>query len=205
MKLYYTPGACSMATHILLREAGIPFDLVKVDIRNKTAESGEDWMALNPKGYVPALKLDDGYVLTENVVLHGYVASRNPDAKLIPAPGATERLKLDELAVYITTEIHKNYSPLFDPTLSDETKDAFRKKIVARYGLIEKRLSDGRPFLTGQAFQTVDAYLFTVTNWAKNAGVDLSGLPHVQAFQARVASRPAVQATLAAEGLIKAA
>lgn len=205
MKLYYAPGACSLATHILLREAGLPFDLEKVDIRNKTTEHGEDWMALNPKGYVPALRLDDGYVLTENVVLHGYVASQKTDAKLIPAPGTTERLKLDELAIYITTEIHKNYAPIFDPTLSDDAKNVFRKKIVNRYGLIEKLLSDGRPYLTGQAFQTVDAYLFTVTNWAANTGVDLSSLPNVQAFHKRVAARPAVQAALVAEGLVKAA
>lgn len=203
MKLYYSPGACSLATHILLREAGVPFDLVKVDIRAKTTESGEDWLALNPKGYVPALRLDDGDVVTENIVLHGYVADQNPQAKLAPPHGTKERLKQDELAVYISTEIHKGYSPLFNPAQPDDMKAAAREKLLNRYKLIEQLLSDGRVYLTGPDFRTVDAYLFTVTNWARTTGVDLSGLPNVQAYQARVAQRPAVQASLKAEGLVK--
>lgn len=203
MKLYYSPGACSLATHILLREAGAAFDLEKVDIRAKTTESGEDWLALNPKGYVPALRLDDGDVVTENIVLHGYVADQNPGAKLAPAHGTKERLKQDELAVYISTEIHKGYSPLFNPALSDDMKTAARQKVLDRYKLVEKLLSDGRTYLTGPDFRTVDAYLFTVTNWAGHTGVDLSGLPNVLAYQARVARRPAVQASLKAEGLVK--
>ncbi len=203
MKLYYSPGACSLATHILLREADLPFDLEKVDIRRKTTESGEDWMALNPKGYVPALRLDDGDVVTENVVLHGYIADHAPAAKLAPAHGTKERLKQDELAVYISTEIHKSYGPLFNPALSDDMKAAARQKVLDRYRLIETLLSDGRTYLLGPDFRTVDAYLFTVNNWARTTGVDLSGLPNVQAYQARVAQRPAVQASLKAEGLVK--
>lgn len=205
MKLYYAPGACSLATHILLREAGLPFDLEKVDIRNKTTEHGEDWLAVNPKGYVPALRLDDGDVVTENVVLHGYVADQKPETKLAPAHGTKARLKQDELAVFISTEIHKGYSPLFNPAITDEARKGVIDRLHARYKLVEKLLSDGRTFLTGETFATVDAYLFTVTNWAGTTKVDLSGFPNVQAYQKRVAARPAVQASLVAEGLVKAA
>jgi len=205
MKLYYAPGACSLATHILLREAALPFELEKVDIKKKTTEHGEDWMALNPKGYVPALRLDDGDVVTENVVLHGYVADQKPETKLAPAHGTKARLKQDELAVYISTEIHKSYGPLFNPAITDDARKAAIDKLMSRYKLIEQRLSDGRTYLTGDNFATVDAYLFTVTNWAGSLKVDLSSLPNLQAYQKRVAARPAVQASLVAEGLIKAA
>jgi glutathione S-transferase len=205
MKLYYAPGACSLATHILLREAGLPFDLEKVDIRNKTTEHGEDWMSLNPKGYVPALRMDDGDVITENVVLHGYVADQKPEANLAPAHGTKARLKQDELAVYISTEIHKGYGPLFNPAIADDARKSSIDKLHARYKLIETLLADGRSYLTGEQFTTVDAYLFTVTNWANMLKVDLSAFPKLLAFQQRVASRPAVQASLVAEGLVKAA
>jgi glutathione S-transferase len=205
MKLYYAPGACSLATHILLREAGLPFDLEKVDIRAKTTEHGEDWMTINPKGYVPALRLDDGDVVTENVVLHGYVADQKPEAKLAPAHGTKARLKQDELAVFISTEIHKGYSPLFNPAITDDARKAVIDRLKGRYTLIEKLLSDGRTYLTGDQFATVDAYLFTVTNWSNSLKVDLSGFPNVMALQKRIAARPAVQASLVAEGLVKAA
>lgn len=205
MKLYYAPGACSLATHILLREAGLQFDLEKVDIRAKTTEHGEDWMALNPKGYVPALRLDDGDVVTENVVLHGYVADQKPEAKLAPAHGTKARLKQDELAVFISTEIHKGFSPLFNPAITEDARKAVIDRLKGRYTLIEKLLSDGRTYLTGDQFATVDAYLFTVTNWSNTLKVDLSGFPNVMALQKRIAARPAVQASLVAEGLVKAA
>ena len=203
MKLYIMPGACSLATHILLREAGVAFDIEKVG-RDKKTESGADFMAINPKGYVPALKMDDGDVLTENVVVHGYVASLNPGAKLAPAPGTKERLKQDELAVFISTEIHKTYSALFTG-YPEEVKAQVREKLAKRYELIEKLLSDGRPYLTGQNFTTPDSYLFTVSRWADKTGVDLSKFQNVLAFQKRVGERPAVQAALEAEGLNKAA
>ncbi len=205
MKLYYAPGACSLATHILLREAGLPFDLEKVDIRAKTTEHGEDWMTINPKGYVPALRLDDGDVVTENVVLHGYVADQKPEAKLAPAHGTKARLKQDELAVFISTEIHKGYSPLFNPAITDDARKAVIDRLKGRYTLVEKLLSDGRTYLTGDQFATVDPYLFTVTNWSNSLKVDLSGFPNVMALQKRIAARPAVQASLVAEGLVKAA
>lgn len=204
MKLYYMPGACSLATHILLREAGIPFDLERVG-RDKKTEHGEDFLALNPKGYVPALKLDDGDVVTENVVLHGYVADQKPDAKLAPAHGTRARLKQDELAVFISTEIHKSYSPLFNPAITDDARKATIDKLMTCYKLIEQILSDGRAYLTGDTFATVDAYLFTVTNWGNSMKLDFSAFPNLLAFQKRVGARPAVQASLVAEGLVKAA
>lgn len=204
MKLYYMPGACSLATHILLREAGIPFDLERVG-RDKKTEHGEDFLALNPKGYVPALRLDDGDIVTENVVLHGYVADQKPEAKLAPAHGTKARLKQDELAVYISTEIHKTYGSLFNPAITDDARKATIDRLKMHYVLIETLLSDGRAYLTGETFATVDAYLFTVTNWANPLQIDLSAFPNLMAFQKRVAARPAVQAALVAEGLVKAA
>ncbi len=205
MKLYYAPGACSLATHILLREAGLPVELERVDIRNKTTEHGEDWMGLNPKGYVPALRLDDGEILTENLVLHGYIADLKPDARLAPAYGTKARLRQDELAVYVSTEIHKTFGAMFNPAMTEDARKATIDRLYTRYKLIEKLLSDDRSYLTGEQFTTVDAYLFTVTNWANMLKIDLSAFPKLLAFQQRVASRPAVQASLVAEGLIKAA
>lgn len=204
MKLYYMPGACSLATHILLREAGESVELDKVG-RDKKTESGADFMAINPKGYVPALQLPEGDVLTENVVLHNYVADTHPGSKLAPAAGTKARLKQDELAVFISTEIHKGYSPLFNPAITDDARKAAIDRLTGRYTLIEKLLSDGRTYLTGDTFATVDAYLFTVTNWSNMLKIDLSAFPNVMAFQKRVAARPAVHAALVAEGLAKAA
>jgi glutathione S-transferase len=197
------PGACSLATHILLREAGLPVELEKVG-RDKKTESGANFLEISPKGYVPALRMDDGEILTENVVVHGYIADLKPASKLAPAHGTKERLRQDELALYISTEIHKTYSPLFSPATPDETRKMQKKKLQQRYSLIEKLLSDGRPYLTGQNFATVDAYLFTLTRWAPGVGLDLSGFRRVTALQERVAARPAVKAALEAEGLLKA-
>jgi glutathione S-transferase len=205
MKLYYAPGACSLATHILLREAGLPFDLEKVDIRNKTTEHGEDWLGLNPKGYVPALRMDDGDILTENLVLHGYVADLKPDSKLAPPHGTKARLRQDELAVYVSTEIHKTYGAMFNPAITDDARKAAIDRLHSRYRLIEALLADGRTYLTGEQFATVDAYLFTVTNWANALKIDLSSFPKLLAYQQRVVARPAVLAALVAEGLVKAA
>lgn len=204
MKLYYMPGACSLATHILLREAGATVELDRVG-RDKKTESGADFLALNPKGYVPALEMKDGDILTENVVIHNYIADTHPNSKLAPAAGTKARVKQDELALYITTEIHKTYGPMFGPAVTDDTRKAVIDKLTARYALIEKQLSDGRPYLTGDTFATVDAYLFTVTNWANMLKIDLSAFPKLLALQARIAARPAVQAALVAEGLVKAA
>lgn len=204
MKLYYMPGACSLATHILLREAGLPVELERVG-RDKKTEHGEDFLSVNPKGYVPALRMEDGDILTENVVVHGYVADLKPEAKLAPAHGTKARVKQDELAVYVSTEIHKSFGALFNPAITDDARKATIDKLMTRYKLIEQMLADGRTYITGNQFSTVDAYLFTVTNWANTLKVDLSSLPNLMAYQGRVAARPAVQASLVAEGLVKAA
>jgi glutathione S-transferase len=204
MKLYYMPGACSLATHILMRESGQTVELDKVG-RDKKTESGANFLEISPKGYVPALRLDDGDILTENVVVHNYLADLKPESKLAPPPGSKARLKQDELALYITTEIHKTYSPLFNPATPDEVKKGQKDRLQQRYVLIEKLLSDGRPYLTGENFATVDSYLFTVTRWAGAVGLDLSAFPKLLEFQKRVAERPAVKAALEAEGLLKAA
>jgi glutathione S-transferase len=204
MKLYYMPGACSLATHILLREAGEKFELEKVG-RDKKTEKGSDFLLLNPKGYVPALQLEDGEIVTENVVIHQFIADKHPGHHLLPKHGTRERLRADELTVFISTEIHKGYSPLFNPAFPDEMKAAVRDKLQQRYKLIEEQLSDGRTYLLGEHFTTPDAYLFTVSNWAKNTGVDLSKFPNVLGLLKRVGERPAVQAALVAEGLVKAA
>lgn len=202
MKLYYAPGACSLAPHILLRETGTAVTLEKVDLRAKKTETGADFSAINPKGYVPALQLDDGEVLTEGVVMQQYIADQSPDAKLAPARGTKERRKLEELLVFLSTEVHKTFSPLFAPTTPDEYKTQVKDRIALRFDLLERQLSDGRPFLTGDHFTIADAYFFTLTNWTRPTGIDLSRWPKIAAFAARVAQRPAVQEALKAEGLI---
>ena len=204
MKLYYMPGACSLATHILLREAGLPVELERVG-RDKQTEHGENFLEVNPKGYVPALQMEDGDILTENLVVHNYIADLRPASKLAPAHGTKARLRQDELAVYIATEIHKTYGPMFNPALAEDARQLQRDKLGVRYGLIEKLLSDGRQYLTGENFATADSYLFTVTRWAAGQKVDLSPFPNLLAWQKRVEQRPAVKAALEAEGLVKAA
>ena len=204
MKLYYMPGACSLATHILLREAGEAFELEKVG-RDKKTERGSDFLLLNPKGYVPALQLDDGEIVTENIAIHPFIADRHPGHHLLPKHGTRERLRADELMGYITTEIHKTYSPLFNPATPPEGRQIAMDKLATRYAMMEELLADGRPYLTGQNFATVDAYLFTITRWAQPLNFDLSKYPNVLAFQKRVSERPAVRAALEAEGLAKAA
>lgn len=203
MKLYYMPGACSLATHILLREAGLPVELERVG-RDKKTEHGENFLEVTPKGYVPALRMEDGEILTENAVVQNYIADLKPASNLAPPYGTKARLRQDELAIFISTEIHKTYSPMFNPATPDEAKQISKDKLATRYAMIEEMLSDGRPYLTGQNFATVDAYLFTVTRWAGPLNFDLLKFPRVLAYQARVAERPAVKAALEGEGLLKA-
>ena len=204
MKLYYMPGACSLAAHILLREAGLPVELEKVG-RDKKTEHGENFLDVTPKGYVPALRMDDGEILTENTVVHNYIADLKPASKLAPPHGTKARLRQDELAVYISTEIHKTYGPMFNPAISEDMRKVQRDKLAQRYPLIEQLLSDGRTYLTGDSFATVDSYLYTVTRWAAPLQVDLSQFPNVLAWHKRVGERPAVKAALEAEGLAKPA
>ncbi|MCE9672014.1 glutathione transferase GstA [Myxococcus stipitatus] len=202
MKLFYTPGACSLSPHICLREAGLGFDVEKVDLRTKKTETGADYTSANPKGYVPALLLDDGSLLTEGPAIVQYIADKAPQAKLAPANGTLERYRLQEALNFISTELHKAFSPLFNPAFPDEGKKIMRERLAARLKVLDGQL-EKRAFLLGEDFSVADAYLFTVLNWAKPMQVDLEPFPAVRAYHARVAQRPHVQAALAAEGLTK--
>jgi len=201
MKLYYLPGACSLASHIALREAGETFDLDKLDKANKKTASGADFLAINPKGYVPALALDDGEVLTENAAILQYIADQHPEKKLAPAAGSLARTRLQEYLNFIGTELHKSFSPLFNPAAGAEMKAAAKQKVTERLGLVEKWLADGRSFLLGDSFSVADTYLFTVANWTGPTGIGLDAWPHLAAYQQRIASRDTVQSALKAEGL----
>lgn len=203
MKLYYAPGACSLSPHIVLREGGFDFTLEKVDLGTKKTETGRDYREINPKGYVPALELDDGSILTEGPAIVQYLADRVPERGLAPANGTMERYRLQEWLNYISTELHKTWSPLFRPDAPDAWKQACRETLRHRYGIVERALADGRPYLMGEAFTVADAYLFTVTNWARFVDFDLSPFPALRTYQERVAARPAVQEALRAEGLLR--
>jgi glutathione S-transferase len=202
MKLYYSPGACSLSPNIVSHEAGEPLELEKVDTKTKKTASGKDFMAINPKGYVPALELDDGQILTEGPAIVQYLADRRPESGLVPAAGTFERYRVQELLGYINSEIHKTYSPLFSPSVTPEIRSEKHAYLHQRYALLDKQLA-GRDYLFGDRFGVADAYLFTVTNWAKYVKLDLSEHRNIVAFQERVARRPAVQAALKAEGLLK--
>jgi glutathione S-transferase len=199
MKLYILPGACSMASNIALREAGIPFEMSKVDKRTKHAD-GVDFLTINPKGYVPTLKLDDGYVLTENVVVLQYIADLNPAAKLAPPVGTRERYKFLEWLSYINSEVHKSFSPLFSSEASDETKTYARNLLSKRFAYLESAL-EGKQYLMGDQFTVADAYLFTVLGWGAHVGVDIG--PKLKSYVDRVKGRPHVVEAMTAEGLIK--
>ncbi|CAG0945422.1 MAG: Glutathione S-transferase GstA [Rhodocyclaceae bacterium] len=203
MKLYYSPGACSLSPHIALREAGLAFELVKTDLHSHKIENGSDYRDINPKGYVPALLLDDGQLLTEGPVIVQYIADRVPEKRLAPPAGSMERYRLMEWLNYITSELHKTFSPLFNKQASEDWKEAARKLLDRRIEFVAKTL-EGRDYLTGQAFTVADCYLFTVLNWAQWVQVDLSRWPVLAAYVQRVAARPAVQAALRAEGLLTA-
>lgn len=200
MKLYFSPGACSLAPHIAPIEAGLGFTMEKVDIRSKLTAGGADYRTVNPNGYVPALELDDGRLLTEGPAIVQYIADQAPELALAPPAGSFERYQLISLLNFISGELHKNYSPLFNPVADDAVKQLARHNLGQRYGHIEQQL-EGKTYLTGERFTVADAYLFTVTNWAPSVHVELSALNNLQAFQARVAARPAVQQALAEEGL----
>ena len=202
MKLYYSPGACSLSPHIVANEAGIPLELVKVSTKTHGIKAENDYYAINPKGYVPALGLDSGEVLTEGPAIVQYLADQKPGAGLAPANGTLERYRVQEMLGYINSEIHKSYSPLFSDKTTPEARAEKLEYLGKRYGLIEKQLA-GRDYLFGKSFSVADAYLFTVTNWARHVKLDLAAFPNLQAFQARVAARPAVQAAMKEEGLIK--
>ncbi len=200
MKLFYKPGACSLAPHIVANEAGIDLDLVKVDLASKRTEQDRDFLAVNPKGYVPALVLPDGELVTEAAVIVQYLADRKPESGLMPEAGGMARYRVQEWLNFIATELHKTFSPLFRPTTPEETKEANRAHLSKRLAYVDQRLAD-RPYLTGEAFTAADAYLWTILGWAQFVGLDLSPFAHVRRFIETVAARPAVQKTLRQEGL----
>jgi glutathione S-transferase len=201
MKLYYSPGACSLSPHIVANEAGIPIELVKVDTKTKSIRQEGDFWAVNPKGYVPALELDDGEVLTEGPAIVQFLADSRPEAALAPANGTFARVRLQEALNYITSEIHKAYSPLFNPEVLPAVREERLAYLRKRYALVEKQL-EGRKYLLGDSFTVADAYLFAVTNWARLVKLDLSDFPNLREFQKRVGSRKSVLAALRAEGLL---
>ena len=201
MKLYYTPGACSLSPHIVLNEAQFDFQLEKVDLKAKKTESGGDYLAINPKGSVPALEIGGGQILTEGPVVVQYLADKKPEFHLAPPNGTLERYRLQEMLNFITSEIHKQYGLLFKPNTPEAMKKIAMDNLVARYQIVAQTLN-GQPYLFGETFTVADAYLFTVTNWAKKMNVDLSPWPMIQQYQARIAERPAVQKSLKEEGLI---
>ena len=198
MKLYYTPGACSQAPHIVIHELGLPHETVKVDLGSHTLPDGSDFRAINPKGYVPLLELDDGSRLTEAGVILQYLADRAP-GRLAPAFGSRERWTLMEWIAFISTEVHKGFGPLWNPKTPADVRERTVQALGNRFGLLARTLGE-QPYLMGSEFTIADAYLFVVLNWSALHKVDLSPWPALQQFQARVAARPAVKATLAAEG-----
>ncbi len=202
MKLYYSPGACSLAPHIALAEAGLAFDIVRVDIRSHKLQDGSDYLAINPLGYVPLLELDDGSHLSECAVIMQYIADQAPNSHLAPANGTLPRYRLQEWLNIISTELHKGFSPLFSPGMPEEAKSIARQRLNSRLAWIDGQLN-GKPFLTGEHFSIADSYLFTVTNWAQHTAIDLSPYPAICALRDRIAARPAVQRAMKAEGILK--
>jgi glutathione S-transferase len=204
MKLYYAPGACSLSPHIALLEAGLPHDLVKVDLRAKKLENGDDFLAVNPKGQVPALALESGELVTEGPIIVQMIADKAGKG-LAPARDSAERYKLLEWLNYITTELHKNLGPMFSPVLKDDAKAFFKDRTMGKFKYLETALA-GRDYLMGNQFTVADGYLFTMLMWATDRlGFDLSDMPNLTAYKARVAARPKVQEALKKEGLLKAA
>ena len=197
MKLYFSPGACSLSPHIVLRELGIPFQSEAVDLKAKKTKSGADYRQINPKGQVPALEMDDGKILTEGAVIVQYLADRKPDAKLAPPAGSAERYRLQEWLTYIATEIHKGMGPIFNAKASDEWKQIVRENLSARFDFLSNALK-GKDYLMG-SFSVADAYLYTILSWTGYAKMDLAKWPVLKAYVERVAARPAVRATLEAE------
>jgi glutathione S-transferase len=202
MKLYYFAGACSLASNIALREAGLKFELVKVDRRTRKAADGLDFNEVNPKGYVPALTLDNGEVLTENIAVLQYIADRNPAAKLAPPAGTMERYRLMEWLAFISTEIHKSFSPLFRDDAHDEVKQYARKVLGGRLDYLNRAIGS-RSFLMGDTFTVADGYLFTVLGWGRYVNIELGQWPQLQRHAERVGSRSQVVEALKSEGLLK--
>jgi len=198
MKLYYSPGACSLSPHIALLEAGLPYDLVKVDLKAKKLENGDDYLKVNPKGQVPALGLDSGELVTEGPVIVQMIADKASAKNLAPARDSAERYKLQEWLNFITTEVHKNFGPMFSPVLADDAKAFFKDRVMGKFKYIDSQLP-GRDYLMGKQFTVADGYLFTMLCWADRMKFDLSAMPNLLAYKDRVAARPNVQAALKME------
>ena len=202
MKLYYMPGACSLSPHIALREAGIAVDLVKVDTVAGRTASGDDYRAINPHGYVPLLELDDGTRLREGPAILQYVADQAPLKNLAPANGTLPRYRLQEWLTFTGMELHRNFGPLFNPAFPAEAKAISKDKLLSRLQWVDGQLAD-KTWVMGDTFSAADAYLFTVTGWAKPMQIDLAPYPNLTAWRERVGARPAVQAAMRAEGLLR--
>jgi glutathione S-transferase len=201
MKLYYSPGACSLSPHIALREAGIPVELKKVDLGTKTIDGSGNFSTINPKGYVPAIELPNGELLTEGPAIVQYIADQNADSRLAPKAGTLERYRLAEWLNYITAELHKTFGPLFNKDASADIKAAATTNLGKRFDYVATKLA-GKQYLLGDQFTVADGYLFTVLNWTKFVGLDLSKWPTLVDYVARVSARPKVQEALKAEGLM---
>jgi glutathione S-transferase len=197
-KLYFSPGACSFSPHIVLREAGIPFELEKVDLATRKTSSGADFTAVNPKGYVPTLQLENGEILTEGAVIVQYLADQKPELNLAPKAGTMERYRLQEWLTFIASELHKGFGVLFNKAMPDEAKALARASLEQRFDYLGQKL-EGHDYLMGADFSVADAYLFNVLGWTKYVGLSLEGRPVLAAYMARMAARPAVQAAQAAE------
>jgi glutathione S-transferase len=200
MKLYYAPGTCSLSPHIIARESGLKFDLVKTDIKAKTTAGGGDYRKTNPLGYVPALQLDDGSILTEGPAIVQYLADKVPEKRLVPTNGTLDRYRLQSWLNFVSSELHKGFSPLFNPAMPEEAKKIARERLAARFAHLDQHLAKN-PFLMGSQFTVPDAYAFTCLRWTVPTKIDLAPYPNVVAFMKRVEARPAVQAALKAEGL----
>jgi len=204
MQLYFAPGACSLASHITAREAGINLELKRADTKTKKLEDGSDYYAINSKGAVPALKLDNGQVLTEGVAIMQYLADQKPESGLAPKNGTLERYRVQEWLNYVTSEVHKTFSPLWNPANEQAVKDYALANLKKKFDWLNTQLT-GKKYLTGDNFTVADAYLFTVVNWTRPLAIDLAPWPALQEFQARVFARTKVQEAMVAEGLIKKA
>ncbi|MBK6865823.1 MAG: glutathione transferase GstA [Ideonella sp.] len=202
MKLYYSPGACSLSPHIVLRESGLPFELVLASTKTHKLADGTDYYAINAKGYVPLLELDNGERLSEGPAIVQYIADQVPGKALAPSNGTMARYRVQEWLNFISSELHKGFSPLFNPATPEDFKPAVKQRLAMRLEWVDTQL-EGRDYLMGAAFTVPDAYLFTVVNWCRYVGLDIASLKHLGAFMARMAARPAVREALAAEGLNK--
>ena len=202
MKLYYSPGACSLSAHITLHESGLKFEHVLAPTKTHQLTDGTDYYTINPLGYVPLLELDDGTRLTEGPAIVQYVADQVPDKKLAPANGTVARAQLQSWLNFISTELHKGFVPLFNPATPEEYKTISKDKLISRLQWVDTQLA-GKPYLMGDAFSVADPYFFTVTNWAPRVGLDMSGFANIGALRERMAARPAVQAAMRHEGLLK--